>query len=192
MKKSLFTLLALVALVATASAQQKILTVSMQQCFDGYYKSQKVRDVMDSVRENFEAEVKKRQTDLQAEVEKINAAAQEIRDNPGLSDQAKAEQLQQLQQSAEVQAVNRKQQEFQAWGQEQQQDLQQRATNRRNSLIEEIKKVVMTVGIREGGDLIMDTSDLTGSGVPTVLYASPSFDITNKVLNELNRDQPAE
>jgi Skp family chaperone for outer membrane proteins len=188
MKKSILALLALFAVAATASAELKIVTVNVQQCFDGYYKSADFNERMSSVMENFRNQARERQTSLQEEAAPLEQKVQEIRENPGLSDEAKQTQLQAMQ--PEIQAFQTKQQDFERWVQEERQKAQQQQLNLRKTLIDDIKRVAIDVGVKDGADLVLDTSDITQSGVPTVLYATTSIDITNRVLNELNRDAP--
>lgn len=190
MKKSILTLLALFFAVATASAELKIVTINMQQAFDSFYKKVDVSDRMNSVAENFSNQVRDRQTKLLADRKVIEDKLQEIRDNPGLSDEAKQAQAQLL--DPQIQAFQKAQQEFEAWGQEEQKKIQSQAQTQRRLLIDEIKRVATDVGVKEGADLILDVADHLNSGVPTVVYATTSIDITNKVIQEINRDAPTQ
>ena len=190
MKKSIFALLALCFAAVSASAQVKIVTVSVQQCFDGYYKTVDFRDRMNSVQENLRAQVRERETTLQTEASALQAKVQEIQENPGLADTAKEEQLRALQ--PEVDAYRQKEREHQQWAQGKAQEAQQQVMTLRQTLLDDIKRIAVEVAIRDGADIVLDSSDSSQTGVPAVLYSSTSIDITNKVLNELNKDRPAE
>jgi Skp family chaperone for outer membrane proteins len=190
MKKSLFALFALALAAVSAAAQVKIVTVNVQQCFDGYHKSVDFNDRLTSVQENFRNQARDRQAALQREAEPLQLRVQEIQENPGLSDAAKEEQLRALQ--PQIEAFQQKQQDFEAWVQEERQKAQQQSQNLRRTLIDDIKRHATEVGIKEGADLILDTSDFLNQGVPTVIFSSTAIDITNKVLAELNRAAPAQ
>lgn len=190
MKKSLFLLFALLFAGAAASAQVKIVTVNVADCFESYYKSVDFRNQMSTVQENLRDEMREREAALQRDAEPLQLRVQEIQENPGLSDDAKREQLAALQ--PEVQQFRQREQDYQQWREQKLQEAQQQNQNLRRNLIDDIKRVAIDVGIREGAGLVLDTSDLLNSGVPTVLYSSTQLDITNKVINELNRDQPSE
>lgn len=190
MKKTIFALFSLCFAALSASAQVKIVTVNVQQCFDGYYKSVDFSDRMNSVQENLRTQVRDRESALQKEASEIQAKVQEIQENPGLADAAKEEQLRALQPT--IDAFRQKEREYQQWKQEKVQEAQQQSQTLRRTLIDDIKRIAIDVGIKDGADIVLDTSDLLNSGVPAVLYSTTSIDITNKVLNELNKDRPTE
>jgi Skp family chaperone for outer membrane proteins len=187
MKKLLFVLSALVATVSL-SAQAKIATIRMAECFDGYYETESVNSRMDSLRATIRADIDERRRALEADFKPIQDRAAEIRDNPGLSDEAKQAQLEALQ--PEVAPFQQREQELQQYAQQKEQEFRQRMAQSRQTLVDKITNVAREISIREGYDLLLDTSDATGMG-PTVVYSSASMDITAKVLAELNRDQPA-
>lgn len=189
MKKLLLPLFALGAFVFNpAMAEVTIVTVSMQKLFDGYYKSTQANQRLDSVREQAMTEAQEKEQELQALVEVIRGMQEELQ-NPVLSDESKAEKQAELQ--AKAQEGQQKQAEFQQWNQQTMADLNQQSQNIRKTLIDEISKIVNEMALKDfSADLVLDTSDILGSGVPTVLFASDSLDITEKVLVKLNADAP--
>ncbi len=190
-KKLLLPVLAMGALAFNAAnAELSVVTVSMQKLFDGYYKSAEANTRLESLRENAVAEAQEKEQELQSVVETVNAKQEELQ-NPMLSEEAKAEKQAELQ--TIVQEGRQKQAEFQQWQQQTMNELNQRGQEIRRTLIEEIAKLVNEIALKDfDADLVLDTSDIVGSGVPTVLYASDDLDITEKVLKKLNEDAPAE
>lgn len=188
-KKYLLPVLAMGALAFnTASAELTVVTVSMQKLFDGYYKSNEANDRLESIREQAVSEAREKEQELQAMAEQIRTMQEELQ-NPVLSEDSVTQKQEELQQFAAQ--GRQKQQEFQAWQQKTMNDLNQRSQEVRQSLIDEIIKVVNEVALKEfDADLVFDTSDILGSGVPTVLYAHSDLDITAKILNKLNADAP--
>lgn len=167
-----------------ASAQLNVVTVSMQKLFDGYYKSEQANARLESIREQAVAEAQQKEQQLLEIRDQINLMQEEL-ENPVLTDASK------LSKQADMQnLVNQGralQQEFQQWQQTTMNNLNQRSQDIRNSLIEEIVKVVNDIALKElSADLVFDTSDILGSGVPTVLYADSRLDITDRVLIKLN------
>ena len=191
LNKLLMPVLAMGALAfTTAHAELSVVTVSMQKLFDGYYKSAEANERLESLRENAVAEAQEKEKELQAVVETVNSKQEELQ-NPMLSEDAKAEKQAELQ--TIVQEGRQKQAQFQQWQQQTMNELNQRGQEIRRTLIEEIVKLVNEIALRDfDADLVLDTSDIVGSGVPTVLYASDNLDITEKVLAKLNEDAPAE
>jgi outer membrane protein len=188
-KKYLLPVLAMGALAFNAaSAELTVVTVSMQKLFDGYYKSTEANERLESIREQAVAEAQDKEKELQDMAEQIRSMQEELQ-NPVLSDDSKAEKQAELQGIAEE--GRRKQAEFQQWQQQTMGNLNQRSQEIRNTLIDEIVKVVNDIALKDySADLVFDTSDILGSGVPTVLYADTDLDITDKVMMKLNADAP--
>ncbi|MEO6994359.1 MAG: OmpH family outer membrane protein, partial [Lacunisphaera sp.] len=69
--------------------------------------------------------------------------------------------------------------------------LQQRMKTLRDALLEEITKAVNDIAKRKGATLALDKSGPTLFGIPAVLYADSSYDITDDVIKEINKDRPA-
>ena len=191
--------LLLSSVAASAQSDVKIVTVSVQRLFDGYYKKDGVDARLQSVQQEAQAELTTRQQTIQAKEQEVLVMREEFQDlqaefadNPLLSDEAKQEQLgaKELEIRTAIQEGQQMLQEFQQWQQATNQRLQRRQQELRNTLIEEIKEVVVAVANDENADLVLDTSDILNMQVTTVLYADPRLDITNKVLNTLNADAP--
>lgn len=188
-KKYLLPVIVMGALAFNAaSAELTVVTVSMQKLFDGYYKSTEANQRLESIREQAVAEAQEKEKELQDMAEEIRSMQEELQ-NPVLSDSSKAEKQAELQSVAEE--GRRKQAEFQQWQQQTMGNLNQRSQEIRNSLIDEIVKVVNDIALKDyAADLVFDTSDILGSGVPTVLYADTDLDVTDKVMIKLNADAP--
>lgn len=171
-----------------ASAELTVVTVSMEKLFDDYHKSEDAESRLESIREQAVQEAQEREQSLQEEMQSLQEM-QEDMDNPMLSDDAKSTKQQELQQR--IQELRQKQAEAQQWQQQTANEIQRQNQEVRGELIDEIVKVVNDIALKQhNADIVFDTSDILGSGVPTVLYADSSLDITDKVLKELNKDAP--
>ena len=189
LKKYLLPVLAMGVLAFNAaSAEMTVVTVSMQKLFDGYYKSEEANQRLASIREQAVSEAQEKEQGLQAMAEEIRGMQEELQ-NPVLSEDSLAEKQAELQAKAEE--GRQRQAEFQQWQQQTMNNLNQRSQEIRNELIEDIVKIVNDIALKEyAADLVFDTSDIMGSGVPTVLYADSDLDITDKVMMKLNEDAP--
>jgi outer membrane protein len=58
-------------------------------------------------------------------------------------------------------------------------------------MIEEITKTAVEIAKKQGASLLLDKSGPTLVGVSNVLFFDPSYDITEQVMTELNKDRPA-
>ncbi|MCC5805023.1 MAG: OmpH family outer membrane protein [Opitutales bacterium] len=174
-------------IAAPAFANVKIATVSMERLFDGYYKREEAFDRLSSVQRQAQEEAEERAAPLQRMQEELQEL-EERAENQLLSDEARADLMQEF--NMKLQRLQQAAQEHRRWEQQKMQELQQRQQTIRMNLIEEIRDVVLAVAREDGVELVFDTSDVTGSGVPSVLYASSGFDMTDKVMRELNRGAP--
>ena len=188
-KKLLLPVLAMGALAFnTATAELTIITVNMADLFDGYYKSEQANQRLASIREQAVAEQQTKQQELQKLADEARAKQEELQ-NPVLSDESKAEKQDELQ--AMVENVQQEQARFQQWNQQTAANLRQQEAQIRADIIDEIADVVKEVALKDfSADLVFDTSDIMGSGVPTVLYSDADLDITKKVMLKLNADAP--
>ena len=191
MKKLLISTIALIAFsTASVLAETTIVTVSMAKLFDGYYKSAEANSRLDSVRQQAVEEAQAKEKEIQDSAQEIQAMQEELQ-NPMLPEDAKAEKEAEIR--AAIEAARATQGQYQQWQQQTSNDIQRRSNQVRASLVAEISKVVNDVALKEyNADLVFDTSDILGSGVPTVLYADSDLDITDIVLVELNKKAPSE
>jgi Skp family chaperone for outer membrane proteins len=189
LRKLLLPVLALSALALNpVSAELTVVTVSMQKLFDGYYKSAQANESLETARERAVEEAQEKEAELQEMAETLREMQEELQ-NPVLSDDSKAEKQQELE--ALAMEGRQKQMEFQQWQQQTMGQLNQQSQQVRGSLIDEIVKIVNDIALKDyTADLVFDTSDILGSGVPTVLYADSDLDITDKVMIKLNEDAP--
>jgi Skp family chaperone for outer membrane proteins len=189
LRKLLLPVLALSALALNpVSAELTVVTVSMQKLFDGYYKSAQANESLETARERAVEEAQEKEAELQEMAETLREMQEELQ-NPVLSDDSKAEKQRELE--ALAMEGRQKQMEFQQWQQQTMGQLNQQSQQVRGSLIDEIVKIVNDIALKDyTADLVFDTSDILGSGVPTVLYADSDLDITDKVMIKLNEDAP--
>lgn len=175
----------LMAGVARAEAAFKPVVVDMAKVFDNHYKTeeayakfnefgQKVQEQLDSVSKQIQ-ELANQYQELvdqsHSTVLKPEARAQAETDA-----QKKAEEIQKLQNDA---------QNFRAKNQG---VIQQRIKTHRDGLFEEITVVVKKIAQARGATLVLDKSNVTG--VPSVVYSDDSYDITDEVMKEVNKDRP--
>lgn len=193
MNKTIRTLLTLAAIAAgstslLAQPAVKLVVVDMAKAYDGYYKSEagnaKLHDAEKMAQEQVEELNKQGQTLVEEYKELIDQSkstvlTQEARTKAEGEAQKKLDEIQQKQ--AAVQDFTNKTRG----------SLQQRMKTLRDALLEEITKAVNEIAKRKGATLALDKSGPTLFGIPAVLYADSSYDITDDVIKEINKDRPA-
>lgn len=188
MKLRFLTGLAAILIAATASAQQvKIATVDMAALLNGYYKTADANEKIRSAQENAQKEVERLTQQGQALVKQY----EELRDradNPAITEAARTTAVTDIQ--TKEGEIREKQAELQTLVQNTQRLLQGRIQQHRALLLDEIRKVAIERAQARGASLVLDTSGLGGDGLPPVVYADPSWNITDEVLREINRGAP--
>ena len=190
MIRSLLTLAAFGASSIALLAQPafKLVVVDMAKVYDSHYKTEeanlKFRDAEQKATEQVE-ELNKQGQSMVDEYKELTEQSNntvltvEARNKAGAEAQKKMEDIQ------------RKQGEVQNFRTNTQRSLQQRIKTHRDLLLEEITKIVNNLAKLRGATLVVDKSGPTLFGIPSVLYADPSYDMTEEVVLEVNKDRPA-
>ncbi len=173
MNKSFMVLIAVAAALVLSMqkswAQVKIRYVDSQRILNEYPEAQAVQKKLDEIRAGYEAEFNqllKKYDELNKELESQSLL---------LSPEKKAEKERELQQLAS----QIEQYRYEKLGP--QGEFYKKNLDLTQPLYDKIQQVIRRVGEQEGYDLILDVAQ----GV--VLYAKPEYDITDRILEELNK-----
>lgn len=193
MKKTIQSLLALAAFGATALFAQaqpapKILVVDIAKLFDGHYKTEEQRAKLAVDRQKAEEEIEKINKEGNTLVEKYKEL-QDQSSNPAATKEAQAKAQGEAQKMLEE--INRKQRELQSFQANTNNSIQQRIKTFQSLLVEEITKIAVDIAKRKGATILLDKSGPSLLGVPVICYSDPSYDITDEVAKEINKDRPA-
>ena len=188
--KSLFAIAAFGAFALAAHAQPavKLLVVDMAKLYDNHYKTLEQNAKIQSDDQKATEEVDKMNKEGNSLVEEYKAMNEQS-NNPALSADAKSKAQGEAQKKLE--SIQRKQQEIQAFIASTRQSLNQRFQTFKNLMLEEISKVAADVAKRTGATLLLDKSGPSFFGIPNVVYVDPSYDVTDDVMKEINKDRPA-
>lgn len=192
MKLIVKSLLAVIAFGGTAffaAAQTpKILVVDMARLYDSHYKTEEQNAKLRGDEQKAQEELEKLNAEGNRLVEQYKELAEQAQ-NPTLSESAKAKAEQDAQ--SKLEEIQRKQNEVQNFRMSTQRSLQQRVQTFRDVLLEEIGKIATDVAKRQGATLLLDKSGPTLIGIPTVMFADASTEITDAVAAEINKSRPA-
>ena len=184
------SLLALVVGIAaapvSAQAQMKVGTIDMKQVFDSYYKTKDAEAKINESRAQAQKELAERLDTFN----KAQEQARKLNDEAGkseLSEKAKAEKVKGL--NEKLQELGVMQREVQEFQQTRERQLSEQSVRSRNSLVEEINKIVSDVVKTNGYDLVFDKSGQSFNAVNVLVHSKDSFDFTSDVLSKLNADQ---
>ncbi len=172
---------------AVHAAETKIAVIDMDQIFQSYYKTKIADSTLKQQAEIYKAWVKKLNeslTKLEEEFKVVRDASQNI----ALS--ASERETKRFEAQKKYREVREKQVEIEQYTAEKTQQYKQLETQKRDAILEEIAKEVKRRATLEGYVLVIDKSGKTLNGIPALIYFSPSIDITDPVLTELNRGNP--
>lgn len=181
-----------VAGIFTAAVQAqptpKIFVVDMVKLYDGHFKTEEQNAKLKVDQQKAEDELQKLNVEGNALVEQAKALNEQTK-NPALSADAKTKAQQDLQAKAEE--IQKKQNEVNSFRQNTQRSLQQRINTFKQLLLEEISKTATDIAKKKGATLLFDKSGPSLIGVPSLVYFDASYDITDDVAKEINKDRPA-
>jgi len=184
---SIFAAIALSAVVAQAAAPT-ILVVDMAKLYESHYKTEEQNAKLSADEQKAQEEIEKMNKDGNVLVEEYKGLSDQA-NNPSLTDAAKAKS--QGEAAKKLDEIQRKKNEIGTFAQNTQRSLQQRLQNFRSVMLEEISKIASDVGKRKGATLLLDKAGPTLIGVSSVIYADASYEITDDVMKEINKDRPA-
>ncbi|HVU16579.1 MAG TPA: OmpH family outer membrane protein [Candidatus Didemnitutus sp.] len=182
-----FTALGGLAVAVQAQPAPKVLVIDMAKALDSYYKWQDSKAKLSEVGQKAQDQLDEKKKEMQAladqvkdlmEQSKNTVLKAEVRSQAESDAQKKMGELQQRQQDAENFLQSTRAQ------------LQQRLNNYRELLMEDIKNAASTVARARGATLVLDKGGPSLIGTPAVIYADSSYDITDDVLKDLNKDRP--
>ena len=189
MKK--FGLWAAVCALATAgwAAELKIATVDLDKVFTAHPKTQAAEADLKKAEAGIEAELDKIKAEglaLQDEVGKLREAAK----NPLLSEEAR------MQKRSEAEDKLTELQEFELRARRTQEtklkQMREQVLKSRQAIVDELLETVNQFAKANEYDLVLDRSGLTMNAVPLVVFSDPELDVTERMIAYLQAKSKAE
>ncbi|MDP2137536.1 MAG: OmpH family outer membrane protein [Candidatus Didemnitutus sp.] len=192
MNKILRTLLALAGLTAGvtllhAQPAVKIVTVDMAKVYDTHFQTEEANVKFNEVAQRAREQLDQLNKDIQAAAEEFKGLVEEARSTL-LTEQARAKAGADAQKKRDD--IERMQNDGRRFESSTQQQLQSRAKIHRDLIMGEILKVVNDIAAARGATLVLDRSGPSVFGIPVILHSDPSYDITDEVMKEVNKDRP--
>lgn len=176
------------ALVAQAETAVKVAVVDLGKLLNSHYKTEEANVKFAADQQKAEENLDQLNKEFNALVEQYKEYAEQV-NNPTSTDEAKKKAEESA--NAKMEEINRKRQEGQKFQADTQKYFQTRLNNFKQVMIEDISKLSTEVAKRRGATLLFDKSGPTFMGVPSIIFADASFDITDEVLVEINKTKPA-
>ena len=183
MKK--FILLAVAAvLIQNCFAAQKIVTVNIEKLFNSYYKTSQVENIIKKQAQVYQDYLNKKMEQIKAIDKKFRVQLDKAQ-NVTISSADRSTAAKEAEKLSSEIRVIRKEMEF--YSNEKRKEMGNMTMKKRQELMQEISASVRKVAEGLGADFVFDVSGKTTHQIPAVIYAKPSTDITNQVLQILNK-----
>ena len=143
------------------AADLKIGTVDIQKAINECNAGKEAKKEITKDFEKFQRTIAEKQKELQTLKESLEKQA------PMLSQDARV---------AKEKELQNKYREFQRWGEDSENEIKQKRTDRERKIVIELQKVIQKVGADEGFTLVFEKNE------NIVLYSSKSIDLTDRVI----------
>jgi Skp family chaperone for outer membrane proteins len=188
MKKTIvaFVAMSFVTVALTASAQVpagRIVTVDLNKVFTEYYKTPIASGKIKDTAESFNKELNEMVDNYKKEIEDLNKL-REDQDKPEYTAEVRDQKRKAVSEKlAGTQKIQRDMDDYRT-------SLQDQQLRMRQTIVKEIQDVIEKESRDAGYQLVLDKSGNTANAVPTVLFSQESLDITDKIIEVLNKNQP--
>ena len=185
MKRILAALmLALTVAAGARAAELKIAVIDMQKTFQEYEKTKTIEIKLNQQMEVF----KEYSSQLNQQYQNLRKQYESARDdsqNIALSSAERENKRQKAQQLYE--SLKLKEQEMTSYTESRKTQIRDMYTKLRGEVVDEIKKAVHNKAVLEGYTIVLDQSGESLNDVGIVIYVQPGLDITDSIIQDLNR-----
>ena len=184
----LFLMLALCLLPAAGSfaAEQTIVFVDMNKLFDGFYKTKVADGKLKERADEFNDERKGIVDDAKKLEDEFNALREDAQ-NTALSSEVREQKRNQAEDKLiEIREYESKLRRF---DESRKKQLDDQSRRMRKDIVEEIRTAIQTYARSQGVSAVLDSSGQSLNGVEQVLYTDGKVDITEGVLDLLNKGE---
>ena len=178
-------LLTFVCVFRAAAADTGIAVIDMRKVFQEYEKTKEVEKKLQEQSDMFREYSLKLSSQIQELKKEFEKVRDESQDNFALSEAERENRRLKAKEIYEQLLV--RQSELKNYNQSRTEQIRSVYEKQRNDILDEIRKVVQTRAILLGYKLVLDRSGSTSNEISAVVYHMPQMDITQDVLEELNK-----
>jgi len=169
---------------AAGAAGVSLAFVDMDRVFNEYYKTKLADSRLKEQADAFTKERQKIVDKLEQLREQFNTARNEAQDTTLSAEARKAKQDEAEKLLVQIRETESELRKFE---QSRQKELQDQGRRMRNRIVDEIRSAVEDYARSEGYSAVVDYSGESMNGIPVVLYVDRSVDITDNVIEMLNK-----
>lgn len=169
----------------TGMAQNfKVAVIDLDRAFEDYYKTDLAKTQLEEQAKDFTSERKT----LIEEYEALQVTFNEARDeaqNAALSDEVRDAKRNEAE--AKLLELREYENKIQRFDKSRKKTLGDQTKRMRSRIVEEIQEQIETYAVNLGFSMVIDYSGESMNGVPVIMYADDRIDITDEVIELINR-----
>ena len=185
--KRILAALMLALTLATAgarAAELKIAVIDMQKAFEEYEKTKTIEIKLNQQMEVF----KEYSSQLNQQYQNLRKQYESARDDSQNIAYSAAERENKRQKAQQLyESLKLKEQEMTSYTESRKTQIRDMYTKLRGEVVDEIKKAVHNKAVLEGYTIVLDQSGESLNDVGFVIYVQPGLDITDAIIQDLNR-----
>lgn len=167
----------------------RIVTVDLNRLFTEYYRTPVASAKLKDTAEQYNKEHDEMLAQFRKAVDDLNKLREE-QDKTEYTPEVREQKKKAVQDKlTETQNMQRNIEDYRA---SHRQMLDQQTQRMRQSILKEIKDIVLKESRDAGYGIVFDKSGNTANGEPTIIYSQDSIDITEDMLKVLNKNKPAD
>jgi Skp family chaperone for outer membrane proteins len=170
--------------IVSAQAQSSTAYINMEKVFENFYKTKRSEASLKKQEAVYKERADTAIQELEALKEKYNQLRKEA-DSVALSDEAKERKLEGAK-AVEMQ-LRDKDRDLQKYFADKKREMQADYMKSRNFIVKEILQFVRTYADTNGYDVVLDVSGMTQNYLPVILKYPKDKEITDIILQEINR-----
>ena len=177
-------MLALTMTAGVRAAELKIAVIDMQKAFQEYEKTKTIEIKLNQQMEVFKEysnQLNQQYQNLRKQYEAARDDSQNIAFS-GAERENKRQKAQQLYESLKL-----KEQEMTSYTESRKTQIRDMYTKLRGEVVDEIRRAVHNKAVLEGYTIVLDQSGESLNDVGFVIYVQPGLDITDSIIQDLNR-----
>jgi outer membrane protein len=192
MKKTIaaYITMAALGLAVNASAQVpagRIVTIDLNKVFSDYYKTPIASAKLKETADSFNKEHDEMMANYKKQIDELNKLRDD-QDKPEYSAEVREQKRKAVADKlTETQKMQRDIDDYRA---SHRKILEEQTQRMRQTILKEIQDVIDKEARDAGDQLVLDKSGNTLNGLPAIIYSQDSLEITDNILNILNRNQP--
>lgn len=171
---------------SSAHAEVKVGTVDMDKIFKGYYKTKDAESRINEARAAAKKELDDRMETYKANLDQINKLNEDLQKTELSKDKQAEKAKTRDEKITETKNLEREITEFRTTREKQ---LQEQAVRMRNSIVEEITKLIQDKVKSDNYDYVFDKSGTSLNGVPVLIFAREATDFSEDIIAQLNKNK---